>query len=279
MKNSGNVESQLTTRTLGLCEYQPTEILDKEGYLATRDIQQSKHFVRILKINIVLMLVLLQFAGLTQVKISAPGVKWEKSYTFDRYNVFKVEFFSKNKELMRTLDYTTYYQSDGEDFSIVSANPKGKDRSETVIDKKNQVAIQAYKSGDQFMMCNTSGYKMPNESELKKLELVPANETKTILGYTCHKYTYTYKKIFGEAWITDEVNLSNDYGLFRAAKMAALHNTLSIGGFVMEMTSEDAKGGKTVMQTLSLQNKENYQADFTKAEMTTSINKVNYFSF
>ncbi len=231
------------------------------------------------KITVIIILLCSHLMVLSQIKMSAPGVKWESNYTFDRYNVFKVEFFSKNKELMRTLDYTTYYQSNGENFSIVSTTPKGKDRSETVIDKKNQVAIQAYKTGDQFSMCNASNYKIPNETELKKLELVPTNETKTILGHTCRKYTYTYKKISGEAWITDQIKLSNDYGLFRAAKMSALHNTLSVGGFVLEMTSEDAKGGKTVMQTLSLQNKGNYQADFSNAEMTTAINKVNYFAF
>jgi len=61
--------------------------------------------------------------------------------------------------------------------------------------------------------------------------------------------------------------------------MAALHNTLSVGGFVMEMTTEDARGGKTLMKTISLSNNENYSADFKKVEMTTAINKVNYYTF
>jgi len=47
----------------------------------------------------------------------------------------------------------------------------------------------------------------------------------------------------------------------------------------MEMTTEDTRGGKTLMKTISLRNNENYTADFKKAEMTTAINKVSYFKF
>jgi GLPGLI family protein len=212
-------------------------------------------------------------------QLKAPGVKWDETYTFDKCNVLKVEAYAKGNELMRTFNYKTYYQSNGDNFSIVVTNSKGKDRSETLIDKKHEVAIQMYKSGDTYMMSNAGGYKMPAEAELKKLDLVPTSETKQIAGHNCKKYTYTYKKIFGEVWITDEVKLSNDLGIFRAAKMAAIHNTLSVGGFVMEMTTEDAKGGKTLMTTISLSNNESYTADFKKVEMTTAINKVNYFTF
>jgi len=212
-------------------------------------------------------------------QLKAPGVKWDENYTFDKCNVLKIEFYAKGNELMRTIDYKTHYQSNGENFSIVATNPKGKDRQETLIDKKHEVAIQTYKSGDTYMMSNAGGYKMPEAADLKRLDLVTTNETKQIAGYTCKKYTYTFKKIFGEVWITDNVKLSNDLGIFRAAKMAAIHNTLSVGGFVMEMTTEDIKGGKTLMTTISLLNNENYTADFKKVEMTTAINKVNYYTF
>jgi GLPGLI family protein len=229
--------------------------------------------------RIISVMVFIMIFQLVNAQLKAPGVKWDETYSFDKCNVLKIEFYAKGNELMRTLDYKTYYQSNGDNFSIVSTNPKGKDRSETLIDKKHEIAIQSYKSGDTYMMCNAGGYKMPEAAELKKLDLIPTNETKQILGHKCKKYTYTYKKIFGEVWITDEVKLPNDYGIFRAAKMAALHNTLSVGGFVMEMTSEDAKGGKTLMKTISLENNENYIASFSKAEMTTAINKVNYYTF
>jgi hypothetical protein len=229
--------------------------------------------------RVLLFLVVVLIIQTVNAQLKVPGVKWDETYTFDKCNVLKVEAYAKGNELMRTFDYKTYYQSNGENFSIVVTNPKGKDRSETLIDKKHEVAIQIYKSGDTYMMSNAGGYKMPAEADLKKLDLVSTNETKQIAGYNCKKYTYTYKKIFGEVWITDEVKLSNDYGIFRAAKMAAIHNTLSVGGFVMEMTTEDAKGGKTLMKTISLSNNESYTADFKKVEMTTAINKVNYFTF
>ena len=212
-------------------------------------------------------------------QITAPGVKWDDTYSFDKCNVMKIEFYAKGNELRQMLDLKTFYQPNGENFIIVSTKPNIKDRSETLIDKKNEVAVQTYTSGEKYIMCNATKYKMPLPEELKKLDLVPTTETKQICGHTCKKYTYTYKKIFGECWITEDVKISNDYGIFRAAKMAALHNTLSVGGFVMEMTTEDAKGGKTLMKTISLGNDEKYSVDFKKVEMTTSINKVNYFTF
>ncbi|MDO9154358.1 MAG: hypothetical protein Q7U47_11780 [Paludibacter sp.] len=213
-------------------------------------------------------------------KITAPGVKWESTYHFDKCNVFKVDFYAKNNELMRTLNYRTYYQSEGGDFSVKLMSDKKSQGLETVFDIKNEVAIQIWGSGEVTKpYYNAGGFKYPVGNEIKKLEISPTNETKQMLGVNCKKYTYTYKKIFGEVWITDQINLSNDFGIFRAAKMASLHNTLSVGGFVMEMTTEDAKGGKTVMKTISLKNDEKYTLNFGGVEMNTAINKINYFTF
>ena len=73
--------------------------------------------------------------------------------------------------------------------------------------------------------------------------------------------------------------MPNDLGVFRAAKMAALHNTLSVPGFVMEMTTQDSTGAKTVMSTVSLKNAENYTVNLKSADMQTAINTVNYYTF
>jgi hypothetical protein len=216
----------------------------------------------------------------SQLQLKAPGVKWDQNYNFDKCNVFKIEFYAKNNELMRTGQYKTYYQSAGENFDVKLVAENKNSGSETVIDKKNSVAIQIFGSfGGAKPLYNAGGFKYPAEAELKKLDIVPTNETKQIAGLTCKKYTYTYKKIFGEVWLTDQISLSNDLGVFRACKMAAIHNTLSVPGFVMEMTTEDAKGGKTLMTTVSLQNVEKYTLDLKGVDMTTAINKVNYYTF
>ncbi|MDP2424463.1 MAG: hypothetical protein U1C46_06325 [Bacteroidales bacterium] len=214
-----------------------------------------------------------------QVKITAPGVKWENEYHFDRSNIFKVYFYSAKGELMRTMDYKTHFQADGENFSVILVNDGRSNRVETIFDKTHEVAIQIFGGGSAEPFYNTGRYKYQDQSELKKLDLIPTGETREIAGYLCQKFTYTYKKIFGEAWITGDVNLSNDYGIFRAAKMSALHNTLSVGGFLIDMTTEDAKGGKTLMQTISLNNPEKYYVNLKGVDMKTAINKVNYFVF
>lgn len=213
-----------------------------------------------------------------QLKIS--GVKWDENYSFDQCNSFKMEAYAKGNELMRTKQFKTYYQTVGENF-VVKLVTEGKGNGmETVLDKKNEVAIQIFGSGGGATpYYNAGGYKYPDDKELKRLEIVPTAETKQILGLTCKKYTYTYKKIFGEVWITDQITLSNDVGVFRACKMAALHNTLSVAGFVMEMTTEDANGGKTLMTTVSLKNAEKYTLDLKGVSMNTAINKINYYTF
>ena len=215
-----------------------------------------------------------------QLQLIPPGLKWDERYNFDICNVFKIEFYAKNNELMSTAQYKTYYQSDGQNFLVKLDTDKKGGGMETVIDKKNEVAVQVFGSGGGATpYYNVGGYKYPTEKELKKLDLVPTTETKRILGFTCKKYTYTYKKIFGEVWLTDQIDLPNDLGVFRACKMAALHNTLSAAGFVMEMTTEDDKGGKTLMTTIALKKAEKYSLDLKGVEMNTAINKVNYFKF
>lgn len=215
----------------------------------------------------------------SQLQITAPGVKWDESYSFDKCNVFKMEMYAKNNELMRTVQCKTYYQSSSDNFDVrFNVENKGSGM-ETVIDKKNEVAIQIFAPGSPTPYYNTGKFKYPAENELKKLEILPASDTKVIAGYTCKKYTYTYKKIFGEVWVADKVLLSNDLGVFRACKMAAIHNSLSVKGFVMEMTTEDARGGKTIMTTVSLKNEEKYTLNLKGVEMNTAINKVNYYTF
>jgi hypothetical protein len=227
-----------------------------------------------MKRTIILCLSMLSgFVGFSQF-----GVKWDETYSFDKCNVFKIEFYAKNNELMRSGNYKTYFQSAGENFDVKMVTDRG-NGTETVVDKKNVIGIQIYNAGSPSAYYNAGAYKYPADAELKRLDLVPTSETKQIAGFTCKKYTYTFKKIFGEVWITDDVKLSNDLGVFRACKMAAKHNTLSIPGFVMEMTTEDSGGGKTLMTTLSLQNNENYTLDLKGVKMNTAINKISYYLY
>ena len=47
----------------------------------------------------------------------------------------------------------------------------------------------------------------------------------------------------------------------------------------MEMTTEDSRGGKTVMTTLSLMANEKYTFNLKGVDMNTALNKVNYYTF
>jgi len=241
-----------------------------------------------------LLSVLMLTSSLTaSAQLKMPGVKWSDAYSFDAYTDMKIDFFAKGNELMRTFNYKTWYNAgetgiqrvnevlnipEGNFMVIMDAPQKGSD-IQTIFDMKNTTAVQIFGSDNPEPMYNAGGFKYPSGDEIKKLELVATDETRTIAGHLCKKYTYIYKKIFGEAWITREVKLPNDFGIFRAAKMSALHNTLSEEGFVMEMTSEDSRGGKTVMTTLSVGNKGKITVELPKSKMGTALNKVSYFTF
>lgn len=230
------------------------------------------------KLMVLFLVAFTPVVSFAQLKVA--GVKWDESYVFDRCNGFKMEIYAKNNELMRTRQFKTFYQSAGENFLVQMVTEAKGAGMETLLDKKNEVAIQIMGSGGGATpYYNVGGFKYPPETELKKLEVVPAAETKQILGFTCKRFTYTYKKIFGEVWISDQINMPNDIGVFRACKMAALHNTLSVPGFVMEMTTEDSGGGKTLMTTVSLEKSEKYTLDLKGVSMNTAINKVNYYTF
>jgi len=221
----------------------------------------------------IISLLLLAVTAQTQSK-----VKWDENYSFDKCNNFKIEFYAKNNELMRTDICKTFYQSGGENMLFRSVTQSG-NVNETLVDKKYEIGLQMYSVGTPNAMYNAGGYKYPAAEDLKRLDLVPTTETKQIAGYNCKKFTYTFKKIFGEVWITDGIEVSNDLGVFRACKMAAKHNTLSEAGFVMEMTTEDSGGGKTLMTTVSLQNNENYELSLTGKNISVAINKISYYLF
>lgn len=220
-----------------------------------------------------------------QISINLPKVinqnaKWDNTYSFDKSNTFKIDAYSGKNELMQTLNYKIYYQSKGENFLIKMIPRRAGNGTENIIDKNNELTIQVFGAGeDSNPYYNASPFKYPQESELKKLEIIPTQETRTILGFNCKKYTYAYKKIKGEVWLTNEVKMPNDYGIFRASKMAAIHNTLSTNGFVMETSIFDSKGGKTVMQTISLKDNDIYKVSLEGVEMNVAINKVNYYTF
>lgn len=211
---------------------------------------------------------------------NAKGPLWLEQYVFDKCNTFKIEFYAKKGELMKTARYSTHYQTGDSAYLVrLEAERKGSGM-ETLIDKKNMTAVQMFGTGGGATpMYNAGMFKYPGAEDLKKLELVATDQTKDILGMSCKKYTYTHKKIFGEVWITSQITLPNDIGVFRACKMAALHNTLSVTGFVMEMTTEDKNGGKTLMTTLSLEGSVSDTVSFKNVEISKAINTLNYYTF
>lgn len=63
------------------------------------------------------------------------GLNWEEVYHFDKCNVFVMEFYAKNNELMKTRHIKTFYQSNGENFLVQNLSEIKGNGTETIIVK------------------------------------------------------------------------------------------------------------------------------------------------
>lgn len=92
---------------------------------------------RIMKrIMIVFIAMFAVIATNRQLQIKASGVKWDENYSFDKCNVFQVEAYAKNNELMKTMHFKTYYQTEDENFMVKLVTEGKGNGMETVLDKK-----------------------------------------------------------------------------------------------------------------------------------------------
>ncbi len=226
-----------------------------------------------------IFLICFSFVLQAQIEIEIPKPKWnyENDYRFDKSNSFEVYFYGKKSKLLSKLDYKTHYQSFGGMFSV-SHRENNRLKLETVFDTKNQIVVQKFGEGTEAYY-NIAGYFIPEGKKIKRLELIPTEESKIILGYRCKKYIYALKNITGEAWITDEVKLTNEVGIFRASKYSKYHNGDVPEGFIMEMTSRAKNGSVTLMKTIALEQQEDYYLNFSNEKVNTSINRGNYYDF
>jgi hypothetical protein len=220
--------------------------------------------------------------GYSQLPVAAPssGAKWEQTYLFDAYNQFRVEYYPANTEQARIREYKTYFQTTGTNFYVKLINDKKGNLVEALFDNSNQTVIQVLANIDNIPpLYNVGNYYLPVDSAIHQLDLTQTTESKTILDYKCKKYNYTYKKVVGEVWITDSLKMSNNLGVLRASRMMALHNKLSVDGFVMEMKFQDSNGGKTILKTVSINNQDPYIVDFKDVNMVQAPSKINYYVF
>ena len=216
----------------------------------------------------------------SQSSVLMPVAKWEQTYSFDAYNQFSVEYFPRNNAPAQIRAYKTYFQTAGANFYVKLINDKKGNLVEVLFDKKNQSVIQVLASIDNIPPLYSVGtYYLPVDTAVRRLDVVPTSETKMILGHNCRKYNYTYKKIVGEVWMTDALNMSNDLGVLRASRLMTLHNQLSVDGFVMEMKFLDSNGGTTVLKTVSLHNHEPYIVDLSEVSMSSVPSSVNYYAY
>lgn len=231
---------------------------------------------RLLFIPITLLLCI-SFSTKAQIDLSKkiPGIKYEKSYHFNTGIEMEIEFYHKNGNLQTTIPYTSYYTPNYQNICI--RHQQGNTVYQTLFDMPNNNCLIILGEGNQ-MMGSASVMKDNEGRQLKELPLNKTNETKTIAGQLCNRYTFDTPEFSGELWATTSVDLPNDVGIFKASKTGKYYEKLPITDFVMEITSTTPKGKKTVMKTKTFFDKKSYTINIPD-EFGVAINKIDYFDY
>lgn len=224
------------------------------------------------------LLTLLSLNTSAQLDVSKhiPGIKYESSYTFDTCTEMEIDFYNKKGKLQMTIPYWAFYHSD---FQIINIkHQRGNTVYQTIFDLPNNNALIVL--GDEKEVMGSASVLKDNDGrELKTLELKPTDETKTILGFTCQKFTFDAPEFYGEFWITNEVkDLPNDVGILKASKMGKYYPKISAEGFVMEITSFTPKGKQTVMRTTGLKIPRKSHLEIPE-DFGVAINKIDYYAY
>jgi hypothetical protein len=77
-------------------------------------------------------------------------------------------------------------------------------------------------------------------------------------------------------WVTTQVNLPNKVGVLKASQMNQFYEDVPVEGFVLEITSINKRGMKTVMRTTALPHDIDVTVNIPE-EFGKAINKVDYY--
>jgi hypothetical protein len=212
-----------------------------------------------------------------QVKLNPTNqrIQYDNSYHFSAGIEMEIEFYDRKGKLEQTIPYFSYYS---DDFShIAIRHERGRTIYQTIFDLPNNNCLILLGEGENL---NGSAAVMKDNqgTELKVLKLENTGISKPILGYSCTQYTFEVKEFTGEMWLTDEIDLPNDVGIFKASKTAKYYQTLSERGFVMEITSTTPKGRTTVMRTTAMHPSLSYTVNIPDP-FGHSLNKIDYYNY
>lgn len=227
------------------------------------------------KIGISILLIIFAISLYAQIDLSKsiPGIKYESSYTFSRAIDMEMDFYNKKGILRTTIPYWAHYNPGYKHFSI--KHKRGSTVYQTIFDMPNNNCLIVLGEGND--VSGSASVMKDNEGrELKTLPLAKTNETKTILGKTCTKYTFDVEEFSGEMWATTQLDLPNKVGVLKASQMNQFYEDVPVEGFVLEITSINKRGMKTVMRTTALP----HNIDITVTipeEFGRAINKVDYY--
>ena len=187
-------------------------------------------------------------------------------YTFNQNTLVEIENYKANGNLDEKNKMRMHFSSNPYNGMEVIDEKNSDTKTMTVFegDKSQMITLSETKDSKTAMVIKIDQQKMNEKVAEKNAEnkttVTKTGRTKTILGYTCDEYTMTDAEgTKSEIWTTTAIplNLSGSFAMFGGQN--AKNNTFSNvdasqypQGYMMEMTSVDSKGKKTVWKTLEV---------------------------
>lgn len=224
-----------------------------------------------------MLLMAIPLHGLSQTDLNKgkSGDIYQSQYRFTASISMEMSFYDKKGALREIIPYESIYTSDFRQFSLI--NKRGNAVYQSLFDIPRNYCLIIVGQGDQLM--GSLALMKDNSSKLMKtLTLIPTEETKTIAGLLCSKFTFNVAEFSGEMWLSEEIDLSNEVGVFKVSKTSKYYQQLSAKGFVMEITSVTPKGKKTVITTTALEPSKETVIRIPDT-FGTSLNTIDYYDY
>ena len=187
-------------------------------------------------------------------------------YAFSQNTLIEVENYKSNGNLDEKNKMRMHFSSNPYNGMEVidEKNPDTKTMTIFDGDKSQMITLSETKDSKTAMVIKIDQQKLNEKVAEKNTEtkttVTKTGRTKSILGYTCEEYIITDSEgTKSEVWSTTAIplNLAGSFAMFggqnaKNNQFSNMNTSEYPQGYMMEMTSVDSKGKKTVWKTLEV---------------------------
>ena len=219
--------------------------------------------------------------------IASTPVPIEDNYYFDHLIQMHMESYDRNGKKMSDGDFITHFdpKSKSMAYQVVSGDMAKQGKALFIIDTKNKATIMlseenGEKKGIVYGMegyFESIGEDIDQEEDIDMSETPEAymanpnvtktGRTKNIAGYKCEEYIYKDENGKSDIWITKDLKLNSRDFLSTLFKTSMASNGMG-WGYVMEATSTDNSGEKSIMKVTRVDSNSNVSFSLDDYDIT-----------